>query len=208
MEKRFGFWLAFINLLGGLLYFGLVSVAAIVGGLPPVEPYQTLISIVTFLSIPGLIFLWVVLHRQISPSKQLFSQTSLVLMIVFATLTSINRYTSLTVVPQAQALGQTQGLNWFQPYGWPSIMAAMEVLAWGFYFGLACLCLAPAFLSDKLEKPIFWVLLGCGILSLLAVLGQVLNNVPLNLLGILAWGPGFTILMLLLMAWFKRAPSH
>ncbi len=208
MEKSYGFWLALINLIGGLLYFGLVTLAAVTGGLPPAEPYQTLISAVTFLSVPGLLLLWVTLHRQMQASRQLFSQASLVMMVVFATLTSINRYNSLTVVPQAQALGQTEGLAWFQPYGWPSIMAALEVLAWGFYFGLACLCLAPAFRSNRREKAsetaIFWVLLACGVLSLLSALGQILNNIPLNLLGILAWGPGFAVLMVLLMAWFKK----
>ena len=204
MENRLGFWLALINLVGGLLYFGLVALAAMAGGLPPAEPFQTLISAVTFLSIPCLILLWVVLHRLTLAPQQLFSQASLVMVVVFATLTSINRYNSLTVVPQAQALGQTEGLALFQPYGWPSIMTALEVLAWGFYFGLACLCLAPAFGRGRLEKAIFWVLLTCGTLSLLSALGQVLNNIPLNLLGILAWGPGFAILMILLMAWFNK----
>ncbi len=210
MENRFGFWLALLNLVGGLLYFALVTLAALTGGLPPAEPYQTIISAVTFLSVPGIILLWVTLHRQTPASKQFFSQSSLVMVVIFATLTSINRYNSLTVVPQAQALGHTDGLDWFQPYGWgwPSIMAAMEVLAWGFYFGLACLCLAPAFWkSDRLEKAIASVLLACGGLSLLSVLGQVLNNIPLNVLGILAWGPGFIILMILWMAWFKRKQS-
>lgn len=207
MENRFGFWLALLNLAGGLLYFTLVALAALAGGLPPVEPYQTLVSAVTFLSIPGIVLLWVTLHRLTPIPQQLFSQASLVMIIIFATLTSINRYNSLTVVPQALALNQTRGLEWFQPYGWPSIMAAMEVLAWGFYFGLACLSLAPAFWnSNRLEKTIAWVLLACGSLSLLSALGQALNNIPLNLLGILAWGPGFAILMALLMAWFKKNP--
>jgi hypothetical protein len=206
MEQRFGFWLALLNLAGGLLYFTLVALAALAGGLPPAEPYQTLISAVTFLSVPGILLLWVTLRRLAPAPRQLFSQASLVMIVIFAALTSLNRYTSLTVVPQALALGQTDGLGWFQPYGWPSIMAAMEVLAWGFYFGLACLCLVPVFWkSDRLEKAIAWVLLASGGLSLISALGQVLNNIPLNLLGILAWGPGFAALMILWMAWFRRS---
>jgi hypothetical protein len=199
-----GYWLSLINLVGGLVYFSLVSIAYLDGGLPPVEPYQTMISIITFFSIPGIILLWVVIYRITPPSKKLYSLSSLVMITIFATLTSLNRYNSLAMVPQALAMGKTDGLQWFLPYGWPSLMAAVEVLAWGVYYGLACLCLAPAFRQGRLEKTIFWTLILSGGLSMLSALGQVLNNIALNLLGIIAWGPGFIFLMVLWMRWFTK----
>jgi hypothetical protein len=101
-------------------------------------------------------------------------------------------------------MGITDGLNWFMPYGWPSIMAAMDVLAWGFFLGLAFLFLTPVFRRGKLELAIFWTLILSGVFALLAVLGQALNSVPLNLLGILAWGPGLIVLFILLAFWFKN----
>ena len=123
--------------------------------------------------------------------------------IIFATPASINRYNALIVVSQAMAMGKTDGLEWFLPYGSPSIMAAMEVLAWGFYYGLACLCLAPVFGKDRLEKAIFWTLIASGGLSLVAVLAQVLNSLPLSMAGVLAWGPGVILLTVLWARWFK-----
>jgi hypothetical protein len=101
-------------------------------------------------------------------------------------------------------MGNTDGLEWFLPYGGPpSIMVAMEVLGWGLYYGLACLCLAPVFGKDRLEKAIFWTLIASGGLSLVAVLAQVLNSLPLSMAGVLAWGPGATLLMVLWARWFK-----
>lgn len=201
---RTGYWLSLFSLLLGVAYFGLVIAALVSGDFPPVGLYQSLISVVTILSVPGIVLLWVVIHHITPAEKQVFSLGSLVLMAIFATLTSINRYNALTTVPQATVMGKTDGLEWFLPYGWPSIMAAMEVLAWGFYYGLACLCLAPVFGKTKLEQAIVWTLIASGGLSLVATLGQVVNSALLNMTGILAWGPGFILLLALWMRWFKK----
>jgi hypothetical protein len=102
-------------------------------------------------------------------------------------------------------MGVTDGLNWFMPYGWPSIMAAMEVLAWGFFLGLAFLFLAPVFRNGRLELAIFWILIISGVFSLIAMIGQMVNSVLLNMLGIVAWGPGLILIFSLLALWFKKS---
>ena len=201
---RFGYWLSLLGLLLGLAYLGLVIAALASGNFPPVGLVQSLLNIGILLLIPCLVLLWVIIHQVTPAEKQAFSLGSLVLMIIFATPASINRYNALIVVSQAMAMGKTDGLEWFLPYGGPpSIMVAMEVLGWGFYYGLACLCLAPVFGKDRLEKAIFWTLIASGGLSLISVLGQVLNSIPLNSLGVLAWGPGFILLTVLWARWFR-----
>ena len=131
------------------------------------------------------------------------------MIVIFATLTSINRYVGLTVVKQSLASGNTSGLQWFMPYCWPSVMLAIEYLGWGFYFGLACISLAPAFVSGSLERAIFWTLLATGMLSLLSVIGQVLgaNSLTFSLFtmaGVLGWGPGLTVATFLISIWIRR----
>ena len=200
---RIGYWLSLLGLLLGLAYFGLVIAALASGNFPPVGLLQILLNVVFLPIIPAMVLLWVIVHQVTPAEKQAFSLGSLVLVAICATLTSINRYNALTVVPQATAMGVSDGLEWFLPYGWPSIMAAMEVLAWGFYYGLACLCLAPVFGKDRLEKAIFWTLIASGGLSLVAVLAQVLNSLLLSMAGVLAWGPGVILLMVLWALWFK-----
>jgi hypothetical protein len=164
--------------------------------------------VVSLLSAPGMVCLWAVLHQAAPTEKKVFTQASLSLVIIFAALTCINRYVSLTVVPQAHSLGISNGLEWFMPYGWPSVMAAIEVLAWGFFLGLAFLALAPVFEKGKLERVLFWTLIFSGIFCLVGTLGQVLNSIPLNLMGILGWGIGLTIVLALLAAWFRRRPVN
>ena len=203
-----GYWLALLGLFLGLAFFGLAIAAWASGSFPPVGLYQSMISVVTLLSVPVIVLLWVIVHQVTPAEKRVFSLGSLVLMTIFATLTSINRYNALSVVSQAMSMGKSEGLEWFTPYGWPSIMAAMENLAWGFYYGLACLCLAPAFGKDRLERAVFWTLIASGGLSLVSFPAQVLNSMPLSMLGILAWGPGFMLLAALWALWFKRQENR
>lgn len=194
-------WLFIFGLIGYVLF---VILGALHGGLPPIEPYSSFISIVTLLSMPIMVLLWVAIHEAIPAERKLFSLGSLIFIAIFATLTSINRYNALTVVPQAQSLGMTQGLEWFMPYGWPSIMAAMEVEAWGFYLGFAMIVLAFAFTGGKLEKGISITLIICGLLCLVSVVGQFLNNALMIMIGMSAWGPGLSLLAILWLIWFKR----
>jgi hypothetical protein len=202
--RKFGYWTSLIGVMLTLVYLGAIAAMFISGTIPPAEPYVSIVSIVSLASVPVFVFLWVLLHNVVSLDKKIYTQTSLALIVIFATLTSINRYVAMTVVRQSIAMGITDGLNWFMPYGWPSIMAAMEVLAWGFFLGLAFLFLTPVFRRGKLELTIFWTLIISGVFALLATLGQALNSVALNLLGILAWGPGLIVLFILLAFWFKN----
>jgi len=197
--------MSIIEIVLAAMYLAAVAAMFISGTIPPAEPYTSIVNIVSLASVPIFVFLWVILHNVSTPDKKIFTQTSLELIVIFATLTSINRYVAMTVVHQSIAMGITDGLNWFMPYGWPSIMAAMEVLAWGFFLGLAFLFLAPVFRKGKLELAIFWTLIISGVFSLIAVLGQIMNSVVLNMLGIIAWGPGLIVLFVLLAFWFKNS---
>jgi hypothetical protein len=202
--RKLGYWVSLIEIVLAVAYLAAVAAMFITGTIPPAEPYVSIVSVVSLASAPLFVFLWVILHNTAPSETRIFTQTSLAMVVIFATLTSINRYVALTVVRQSMDMGITDGLNWFMPYGWPSIMAAMEVLAWGFFLGLAFLFLAPIFRKGKLELAIFWTLIISGILALVAVLGQVLNSVVLNMLGIIAWGPGLIILFSLLASWFRN----
>jgi hypothetical protein len=201
---KLGYWTSLIEIVLAVAYLAAVAVMFITSTIPPAEPYISIVSVVSLVSAPLFVFLWVILNNVVSPEKRIFTQTSLALIVIFATLTSINRYVALTVVHQSIDMGITDGLNWFMPYGWPSVMAAIEVLAWGFFLGLAFLFLAPTFRQGKLELAIFWTLTISGSFALVAVLGQIMNSAVLNMLGIIAWGPGLILLFSLLASWFRN----
>ncbi len=208
--RRIGFWSGIVLVFLGLAYLGLIAAMMISGsGFPPIEPFQTMFNILILITAAWMVLFWIVLHEAIPVEKKLFSRASLAMIVIFATLTSINRYVGLTVVRQSLISGKINGLQWFLPYSWPSIMLAIEILAWGFFFGLACICLAPAFSKGKLEHAIFWVLIITGVLSLSSALGQViasstLSFSPFTLAGALAWGPGLPSAVALMVIWFHK----
>ena len=212
--RQTGFWSGIVLVVLGLLYLALVAGMILGGsGFPPVEPYQTLANILILITAVWMVWFWVILNQAAPPEKKVFSQASLALIVIFAALTSINRYVGLTVVRQSLASGDTDGLQWFLPYGWPSVMLALEFLAWGLFFGLACLCLAPVFTKGKLERARFWILIATGCLSLAAALGQLigangLTFSPFTLAGTLGWGPGLTAATILMVIWFKKGASQ
>jgi hypothetical protein len=208
--KQIGIWTGIVLVILGLIYLGLLAVMVISGsGFPPAEPFQTMFNVLILFTAVGMVFFWSALHQAAPAERKLFSQVSLALIVIFATLTSINRYVALTVVRQSLSSGNTNGLQWFLPYCWPSIMLALEYLAWGFFFGLACIFLALVFTSGRLEQAIFWTLIATGSLSLLAVLGQMIgtNGLTFNfftLAGVIGWGPGLTTAAFLMAVWFRR----
>ena len=208
--RRIGFWSGLVLVILGLTYLGLIAAMMLSGsGFPPVEPFQTIFNALIMITAAWMVFFWSILHQVAPVERKLFSQASFAMIVIFATLTSINRYVGLTVVRQSIASGNTNGLQWFLPYGWPSVMLALELLAWGFFFGLACLSLAPVFMNGRLERTIFWTLILTGILSLLAALGQVIGSnalsfSPYTFAGMMGWGPGLTTSVILLVIWFHR----
>jgi hypothetical protein len=202
---RIGQGTALLCVLLVLIYIGAVIATAASGaGFPPKDLYATIIAVVTIISAPLIVFLWVIIHELTPASSRVWTRTSLSLIIIFATLTSINRYVQITVVRPSLAAGQTEGLKWFLPYGNPSVMASLEQLAWGFFFGLALIALAPAFGRHKL---ILWTLLVSGTFSLCAIIGQLFNISALIFIGVMAWGPGFLVLLILLTLWFNEHKS-
>jgi hypothetical protein len=208
--RHIGFWSGLVLVILGLTYLGLIAAMMLSGsGFPPVEPFQTIFNVLILITAVWMVFFWSILHQVAPVERKLFSQASFAMIVIFATLTSINRYVGLTVVKQSLASGNTNGLQWFLPYSWPSVMLALEILAWGFFFGLACLCLAPVFMNGRLERAIFWTLILTGILSLLAALGQVIGSnalsfTPYTFAGMMGWGPGLTTSVALLVIWFHR----
>jgi hypothetical protein len=207
--RKYGIYLGSLLVFLGLSYIVLLFVMMISGsGFPPVEPYTTAFSILILVTAIVMIFYWILLYFSISEEKKAFGLASLIMIAIFSALTSINRFVALTVVRQSLASGNTNGLQWFLPYQWPSVMLALEILAWGGFFGLACLSLAPVFSSGKLERTIFWTLLGTGILSLCAFFGQMINSTLLSFAGLIAWGPGFTLVSYLTTKWFSLIKNN
>lgn len=206
---RTGYWAAIATFISGLVFLAVLVATVISGtGFPPSGIFLTLISVDTLLAAVAMVFLWSAVHVFAPADRKIFSQCSLAMITVLAALTGIVRFVQLSLVPQALAAGKTDGLDFFRVYGEFSLMADIEVLAWGGFLGLALLCLAPVFRRRKLERGLFWTLIVSGLLCLIGAMGKVVSLTPLVFIGILGWGPGLTVATGLMVIWFRRKTAN
>ncbi len=124
---RFGIWITFTGILLALAYLAAMMATAVSSyGFPPVEPYGMFISIISLFSGIVILTLFAVLHACAPENRKLLSLIGFAFAILFAGLTSINRFTHLAIVRPGVYLGTTGGIEWFTPYGAYSIMTGME----------------------------------------------------------------------------------
>jgi hypothetical protein len=160
------------------------------------------------LSVLAMVPLWCGIHLAAPPAKRIFTLTSLVFLVMLILPVVINRFVALTLVRQSPGLGRSDGLEWFQPYGWPSLMFAFENLGWGIFFSLACLFLIPVFRTGTLERWISGTFAVIGVLSPGAAIGLYLNSTDLmGMVAPVAWGAGPIVVFGLVALWLRSERS-
>lgn len=203
MFPAMGFWTAVLLVALNVAYIAVMALSA--ASFPPQEPFQSYIHILILVTIPALVILWTQLHDAAAPDRKLFSHASLAFLIIFAALVSINRFVALVVVRPALAAGNADILQWFSPYEWPSVMLAIELLGWGFFFGLACLTMAPVFQEGGLERAICWTLVAAATFNLAMIACLLIDQIAVIwLLAPVAWGLAPTAAFVMIAAWFRR----
>jgi hypothetical protein len=201
---RAGFLAALISTAAGLLYF-LVLLAAMLAGqftFPPPEWLQQFGGVTSLVMCPVLVVMMAALHEVTPAPKRVLSQAAAGFTLLFALAVSINRFSQLGVVRQAQAAGLGDGSRWFQAYGDYSIMLGMEYLGWAWFLGLGLLCAAPLFSGGRLAGWIRGLMLLYAGLALVSAIGFLLGS-WLSLLGFAAWGVVLVIITGLLAAYFR-----
>ena len=173
----------------GLLYAGILGTVAALGSLtlPPPEPVGTFAAVDTIASAVLLVVLVVAIDTICPPDRRAFSRLSVAFTTMFAVAVTINRFVQLTIVRQSVAAGDTTDLRRFLPYDPRSAMFAIEILGWGFFFGLAALCLVPVLRGPGLRAWIARLMGLYGVLGLVCALGLVFDS-PVVAVGFLAWG--------------------
>lgn len=82
--------------------------------------------------------------------------------------------------------------TFFQIGHWPSVEMAIDYLAWGFFTGLAILCLGVA-IKDNMKCIIKILLLICGFLCLIGFFGTIFMNENIWYIAPMGYGVGIMI---------------
>jgi hypothetical protein len=128
---------------------------------------------------PLIVILFASIHELASGERRLLARIALSFTVIFAALTAINYFVQLSAVRLAIQRNAIEGLEQIVQANPISAVAAINVLGWSLFLGLASLFMAPVFTGRGLQRFIsvcFWI---NGAMCLLGGVGYVLDNTDL-----------------------------
>lgn len=150
------------------------------------DPYFTIMEILSILISLLMAISLVAVHYYASPVDRFFSLIALIFMFIAAGITSSVHFIILSV-SQYLAPEQLQNVLFFFSFQWPSVVYALDILAWDLFFGLSMLFVAPVFKKERFGKNLKVLLIFCGILSLIGLIGVPLQNMQIRNIGIIGY---------------------
>ena len=167
------------------------------------EAALTIWELMTFLSAPVELLVLSELSNLVNATA-IYKNAMLVFMACACALTSVAHIVNITVTRRLIS----EGINvpeYFRIGFWPSVEMAIDYLAWGFFVGLAFLCIGFATNSkDKQKLMIKVTVLVCGMLCLSGFFGAIFINENLWYVAPMGYGLGSMIICIQMMR-FKLA---
>ena len=173
------------------------------------EAALTIWELMTFLSAPVELLVLLDLSNLVNATA-IYKNAMLVFMACACALTSVAHIVNITVTRRLIS----EGINvpeYFRIGFWPSVEMAIDYLAWGFFVGLAFLCIGFATNSKDKQKLIIKVtVLVCGMLCLSGFFGAIFINENLWYVAPMGYGLGSMIICIQMMrfAWHIDATKH
>ncbi len=128
---------------------------------------------------PLVVILFASLYELVDGERKLLARIGLSFAVIFAALTGINYFVQLTAVRLAIQKDVTVGLEQIVQANPISAVAAVNVLGWSLFFGLASLFAAPLFRGRGLPRFIGICFCLNAAMCLLGGLGYVIDNAAL-----------------------------
>lgn len=205
-DRRVAIWSALGTFFFGLLYAPTLVAAFVSAGNvrdPLTDPFLGILEVQIILMAPLMVVMMVAVHGYAPRSARMYSLSALGFMILCAGLTTSVHFVELTVarrIDPASMPGYSQLFSW----EWPSVLYALDILAWDWFFGLSMLLAAPLFKGGKLHASARACMILSGTLSIAGLLGAALGDMQLRGIGIAGYAVVFPVVCLLLALVFSR----
>lgn len=145
-----------------LALFECLYVAVLVGGFvslespgdPISDPFFTMMELLILLIVPAMVIMMIAVHAWAPASRKPYSLAAIVFAAILACLTSAVHFSILV-------LGREPDLDvWARhlTFEWPSIVYALDILAWDWFFALSVLFAAPVFRGSRLASWVRYLL--------------------------------------------------
>ena len=191
-----GMWSASAMFAIGVAYLVTVLTGMYSVGLtrPIADPVLAIMETLTLVTAPLLVILMSAIHDTAPPERKIYSLIALAFAVLVAGLTSAVHFAGLTALRQTGMEG----------IAWPSVIYAVELLAWDVFLGLSLLFAAPVFPGKGLGRYIRTGLVAVACLCLAGVLGPVTGDMRLQFIAVLGYGLLLPIIWLMIVRYFRH----
>jgi hypothetical protein len=198
-----------------LFFFGVayavITTVGLVSLKSPQEPIQDpfffLMEALIVVTAPLYVAVMVAVHAYAARDVKAYSLTALGFMIVCAGITSSVHFVVLTVGRQVE-FTSFSWLPLFLSFKWPSVVYALDILAWDWFYGLSMLFAAPVFKGGRLETAVRIAMVVSGVLSIAGLIFLPFGDIQLRMIGILGYAGLGPVVFLLLAKVLGRAESR
>jgi hypothetical protein len=173
---------------------------------PIADPMFTILEVLIIVMMPAMVALMVAVHAWAPTHTKTLTLTSVVFMGLLAGMTSIVHFCILTLSRQPEFARQSW-LPLVLSFNWPSVVYALDILAWDIFFALSMLFAAPVFGGSRLAGWIRVLMIASGVLSLAGLSGVVSGDMQLRNIGIVGYVGVFLAVAKLLAVLFYRTTS-
>lgn len=188
---------------GATLVGGLLALSTPEQQIP--DPYFTIMEVLILCLISPLVALFVALHLSAPEDRRAFSLLALIFIIPVVSLTGCVHFLVLTLSRLPQFADQPLAFS----FTWPSVIYAIDILAWDMFFAIAVLFAALIFPGPGLNTLIRVLLIVSGMLALAGLLGVGAGSMQLRNIGILGYAVVFPVAVFTIAVRFLRhAPAN
>lgn len=192
----------------GVVALGIAYLACLIVGLatlpspqdPIADPWFTALELLILAMMPFMVTLIVSVHAWATEENKVQSMTAVVFMALVAVVTSAVHFAILTLSRQ----DAFRDMGWLFSFSWPSVVYALDILAWDLFFPVSVLFAAPVFKKGRLEHWTRILLRVSGVLALAGLAGIFLNDMQVRNIGIVGYAVVFPVAAALMGILFSR----
>ncbi len=167
------------------------------------DPMFSILEVLIIVMMPVMVALMVAVHAWAPSHTKTLSLTAVFFMALLAGVTCSVHFVILTLSRQA-AFAALPWLPLVLSFKWPSVVYALDILGWDFFFALSMLFAAQVFGGSRLAMSIRVLMTTSGVLSLAGLSGVVTGDMQLRNIGIAGYLGVFLVVACLLAVLFSR----
>ncbi len=170
---------------------------------PIQDPWFTAMELLILAIAPAMVGFTVVLHARAADARKAFGAAGVAFMSICAALTCSVHF-------GIQTLGRAPGFAgapWSEQvfaFRWPSVVYALDVLAWDFFFALAALCTAATLEGEGRVRSARRLMYASAVLAFVGLAGVPLGDMHVRNVGIAGYAVAFPLAAALLASVYRR----